>query len=363
MNEDQHLPILPTGRGTGLTPANRFTGRQIEIDPSHLEYDDDAQRQQQRPQTRYFEDASQSVISENDSPDVPFRYSLNPYRGCLHGCSYCYARTSHEYLGLNAGLDFETTIFVKKNAAELFRTWLCRARYQPERVMMSGITDCYQPVERALKITRECLQVANEASQPISIITKNKLITRDIDLLSDLAKRQLCSVALSINSLDQSLTKLMEPDCSPPKSRLDAVRQLTSAGIPVHIMVSPVIPGLNDHEIPAVLKQAAEAGAQSAHYLILRLPLAVQEIFTDWLTNRCPNKLDVVLSRLRSVRNGELSSSKFGERMRGTGPMADQIQQLFQITARKYGLKNSIAPLRTDLFIPPRSPDGQLRLF
>lgn len=363
MEDHPNLPILPTGRGTGLTPANRLTGRELTIDPTHLEFDEDAQHQHQRPATRYFDDASRSVISENDSPDIPFRYSLNPYRGCLHGCSYCYARTSHEYLGLNAGLDFETTIFVKKNAAELFRTWLCRSQYQPERVLMSGITDCYQPVERTLKITRECLLVANEASQPVSIITKNKLVTRDIDVLSEMAKRQLCNVAVSINSLDQSLTKMMEPACSAPRSRLDAVHQLSAAGIPVHVMVSPVVPGLNDHEIPTVLKEAATAGAKSAEYLMLRLPHAVQNIFTDWLTNRCPNKLDVVLSRLRSVRNGELSSSKFGERMRGSGPMAEQIRQLFQVTAKKHRLSNSIAPLRTDLFTPPAQANGQLRLF
>lgn len=363
MNNNKDLPILPTGRGTGLTPGNRFTGRELQIDAEYLEYDEAAQRALHRPRTRYFEDSSQSVISENDSPDIPFRYSLNPYRGCLHGCSYCYARPTHEFLGLNAGLDFETTIFVKQNAATLFRTWLCRAKYEPDRVMLSGVTDCYQPVERALRITRQCLQVAQEASQAVSIITKNKLITRDIDILSELATRGLCSVAMSINSLDQALTKLMEPACSAPLSRLDAIRQLAEAGIPVHVMVAPVIPGLNDHEIPAVLAQVAEAGAQSASYIMLRLPLAVEEIFTDWLTNRRPDKLDVVLSRLRSVRNGQLNSAKFGERMSGSGPMADQIKQLFEVTAKRHGLRNRLQQLRTDLFTPPKSPDGQLRLF
>ena len=360
MNSDMNLPI---GRGSGLNPVNRFTGVEIEPDQEYLEFDDDALTELRRPKTRYFEDASRSVISENDSPDIPFRYSLNPYRGCLHGCSYCYARPSHEYLGLNAGLDFETKIFVKKDAATLFRSWLCRPGYQPERVMLSGVTDCYQPVERELQITRECLQVAREASQPISIITKNRMIARDIDILADMASRGLCSVALSINSLDQSLTRLMEPACSAPQSRLAAVRELAEAGIPVHAMVAPVVPGLNDHEIPAVLDQVAAAGAKSASYILLRLPFAVKEIFTDWLAQKQPLKQDVVLSRLRSTRGGQLNSTQFGERMRGEGPLAEQIRRLFQVASLRLGLQNHIESLRTDLFVPPKSPDGQLRLF
>lgn len=363
MDQNENLPILPTGRGTGMNPGNRFTGVELEIDPEHLEFDKDAQHELQRPRTRYYEDTSRSVISENDSPDIPFTYSLNPYRGCLHGCSYCYARPTHEYLGLNAGLDFESTIFVKKNAPKLFRTWLCRPKYQPARIMLSGVTDCYQPIERALKITRDCITVAKEALQPLSIITKNRLITRDIDILSEMAGRNLCSVALSINSLDQSLSRTMEPACSSPQSRIQAVRELADAGIPVHVMVAPVVPGLNDHEIPAVLEQVAAAGAKSASYILLRLPFAVKDIFADWLNLKQPSKRDVVLSRIKSTRNGQLNNSEFGTRMRGAGPMADQIQQLFQVTAKKHGLAQRLEPPRTDLFTPPASPDGQLRLF
>lgn len=363
MNNDNRLPILPTGRGTGINPANRFTGRELQIDAEDLEFDETARQQLQRPKTRYFEDSSRSVISENDSPDIPFTFSLNPYRGCLHGCSYCYARPTHEYLGLNAGLDFETTIFVKKDAAKLFRKWLCRPKYQPARVMLSGVTDCYQPVERSLKLTQECLAVANEASQPISIITKNQLVTRDIDVLANMASRDLCNVALSINSLDQSLAKVMEPACSSPQSRINAVKKLSEAGIPVHVVVAPVIPGLNDHELPAILDRVAAAGAKSASYILLRLPFAVKDIFTDWLTTRQPHKLEVVLSRIRSTRNGELNNSEFATRMRGTGPIADQIQQLFKVTTKKLGLNNQIKLPRTDLFRPPKNPDGQLTLF
>ncbi len=363
MSTDKNLPILPTGRGTGQTPANRFTGIELQIDADYLEFDKDAQHEIQRPKTRYFEDSSRSVISENNSPDIPFKYSLNPYRGCLHGCSYCYARPTHEYLGLNAGLDFETTIFIKKDAPKLFRSWLCHPRYQPARIMLSGVTDCYQPVERALNITRDCISVASEASQPLSIITKNQLVTRDIDLLSDMANRKLCSVAVSINSLDQSLARVMEPACSSPQSRINAVRKLSDAGIPVHVMVAPIVPGLTDHEIPAVLGQVADAGAKSASYILLRLPFAVKDIFSDWLAVKQAHKKDVVLSRIKSTRNGQLNSSEFGTRMRGAGQIADQIQQLFQVTAKKLGLAQKLEPPRTDLFKPPASPDGQLRLF
>ena len=357
------LPLLPVGRGAAVNPAGRFEAVELHVDDEHLEFDDELQQQLQRPRTRYYEDLSRCVISENDSPDIPFRYSLNPYRGCLHGCSYCYARPSHEYLGLSAGLDFETRIFVKKNAASLFRDWLCRRSYQPEKVMMSGITDCYQPIERVLELTRGCLQVAAEARQPMSLLTKNALVARDADILADMANDNLVHVGLSINSLDQSLTRLMEPACSAPMARLRAIAELSQRGIPVHVMVAPVIPGLNDSEIPAVLKAAAEAGARSAGYTLLRLPQSVEEIFTHWLQTRVGHLAERVLSRLKSTRDGRLTDSRFGRRMRGSGPMADQIRDLFHVARRKWKLDERLPQLATEHFRPPRSKSGQMHLF
>jgi DNA repair photolyase len=361
----QPAGVLPQarGRGTGINPANRFPGTELDIDLEQVEGDQEYLQELQRPRTRYFEDSSRTVISENDSPDIPFRYSLNPYRGCLHGCSYCYARPSHEYLGLSSGLDFETKIFVKKNAAGLFRDWLAAPKYVPALVMMSGVTDCYQPVERALKITRQCLEVALEARQPLSIITKNALITRDLDLLSEMAERNLIHVALSITSLDQSLSRVMEPACSAPYRRVEAVRQLSERNIPVHVMVSPVVPGLTDSEIPEILKATAAAGAKSASYIMLRLPMSVEQIFCNWLETKLPEHAERVLSRLRSVRSGALNSVEFGKRMRGEGPIADQIGSLFQVARRKVKLDSSLAPLSTSDFRPPRTKTGQMHLF
>jgi len=355
MNQQQRKQP-PVGRGTGLNQVGRFESTEIEVDWSQLESDDEPGR----PKTQYFEDSSRTVVSENDSPDIPYRYSLNPYRGCLHGCSYCYARPTHEYLGLSAGLDFETKIFVKKNAPELFRKWLCRRSYQPSPVMMSGVTDCYQPVERALKITRGCLQVAVEACQPLSVITKNALVCRDLDLMTQLASRNLIRVAVSITSLDQSLTKLLEPATSAPAARLQAVRDLSAAGIPVHIMVAPVIPGLNDSEIPAMLEAAAEAGARSASHILLRLPYSVKDIFADWLKHCKPTHAAKILSRLMAARDGKLNNTEFGKRMRGSGPMAEQIAGLFKVSARRFGIDQKLSALATEHF---RAPDGQGRLF
>jgi len=353
----------PVGRGAAGNPANRFLKVVQEEDFAQLELDDEFLEQLQRPATRYFDDTSHSVISENDSPDIPFRFSLNPYRGCLHGCSYCYARPSHEYLGLSAGLDFETKIFVKRAAPKLFRNWLARPKYVCEPVMLSGVTDCYQPIERKLQITRQCLEVAMEAHQPMSLITKNALITRDADLLSRLASMNLCRVAISINSLDQSLTKTLEPACSAPAARLEAIRKLTAAGVPVHAMVAPIIPGLNDSEMPAVLKAAADAGARSASYTMIRLPLAVETIFLDWIKRHRPTHADKIESRLRSVRDGKLSQSEFRIRMRGTGPIADQINALFKLTRQRCGLAATLPASRTDLFRPPTTSSGQMHLF
>lgn len=360
---DQHQPIVPAGRGASNNPANRFLSVSHEPDLQELEFDEEFLSQLERPATRYYDDTSKSIISENDSPDIPFRFSLNPYRGCLHGCSYCYARPTHEYLGLSAGLDFETSIFVKRNAPQLFRDWLARPSWKCEPVMLSGVTDCYQPVERKLLITRQCLEVALEARQPMSLITKNSLMTRDTDLLSELASMDLCKVAISLSSLDQSLTKVLEPGCTAPAGRLAAIQKLSEAGVPVHVMVAPVIPGLNDNEMSAVLKAVADAGARSASYIMVRLPLAVETIFIDWLKNHRPTHADKIQSRLRSVRSGQLSQSDFHLRMRGTGLIADQISALFKLSRKRCGLSDTLLPSRTDLFRPPKTSSGQMHLF
>lgn len=358
-NSEQH----PIGRGAGSNPANRFLPILVEADYEQLEFDEDFQKELRRPRTVYYDDTSKSVISENDSPDIPFRYSLNPYRGCLHGCSYCYARPTHEYLGLSAGLDFETKIFVKRDAAKLFRNWLARPSYQCEPVMFSGVTDCYQPIERKLGITRQCIEVAREANQPVSMITKNALVVRDLDLLSELASQQLTRVAISVTSLDQSLTRILEPACSAPASRIDAIRQLSEAGVPVHLMVAPIIPGLNDSEIPAILQAAAEAGARSASYIMVRLPLTVEPVFLEWLQHHRPNLAEKIENRLRSIRGGGLNHAQFHLRMRGTGIFAEQISALFQLNRKKAGLETQLPPSRTNLFRPPKDSNGQGVLF
>jgi DNA repair photolyase len=353
----------PRGRGAASNPDNRFLTVLHEKDFEQLQFDDEFLKSQERPNTQYFHDTSQSIISENNSPDIPFRYSLNPYRGCLHGCSYCYARPTHEYLGLSAGLDFETRIFVKPAAPSLFRDWLTRPAWKCEAIMLSGVTDCYQPVERKLQVTRQCLQVALEARQPVSVITKNALISRDTDVLGPLAELQLCRVAISLSSLDQSLTKLVEPACSAPASRLQAIRTLTAAGIPVHLMVAPVIPGLNDSEIPAVLNAAAEAGARSASFIIVRLPLTVEPVFLEWLNRHFPDAASRVLNRIRATRDGQLNQSQFHQRMRGSGIYAEQIAKLFQIHRKRCQLDQQLPPSRTDLFRTPKSTSGQQFLF
>lgn len=352
-----------TGRGAQSLPPNRFERIHSEDDFEQLEADDEYLKQRQKPTTEYFADTSRTIISENDSPDVPFRFSLNPYRGCAHGCAYCYARNTHEYLGLSAGLDFETKIFVKQDAPALFHEWLSREKYIPELVAFSGVTDCFQPIEKELQLTRQCLEVACETGQPIGVVTKNKLVTRDIDLLATMAGTNTISVAVSVTSLDQSLTRKMEPRTSSPAARLEAIRELSSAEIPVHLMAAPMIPGLNDDELPAILKAGADAGARTASYLMVRLPLTVKPVFVDWLHAAYPEKAQRVISRIRSTRDGEMNSSKWGERMKGTGVIADQLRQTFELFARKLGLNQKFTSLETKHFRPPKPKRGQLKLF
>lgn len=351
------------GRGAQINPPNRFDKVHAEPDLEYLEYDPDAVAELERPKTEYLPDTSKSIVTENDSPDIPFRFSLNPYRGCSHGCSYCYARPTHEYLGLSAGLDFETKVFVKHDAPRLFRDFLARPGWTPETIVLSGVTDCYQPAEREFQLTRKCLQVALEARQAVEVITKNALVIRDLDLLQELAALRLVRVNFSITTLNATLARTMEPRTSTPAARLRAMRTLANAGVTTRVMVAPVVPGLTDSEIPAILAAAAEAGAQGASYVLLRLPLAVAPIFRDWLERTHPTHRDRIEALIRATRDGKLNSSEWGTRMRGTGPLADQIQQTFRVFVRKSGLDRDLPPLDTTQFRPPSSKSGQQTLF
>lgn len=359
---DGEFPSLK-GRGASINPANRFEKTNHEPDYEQLEPDDDFFDGLHRPKTEYLSDNSKSVISENDSPDVPFRFSLNPYRGCSHGCSYCYARPSHEYLGLSAGLDFETKIFVKHDAANLFREFLCRPKWIPEPIVLSGVTDPYQPGEREFRITRQCLEVALEARQPIDIITKNALILRDLPHLSEMASMRLIRAFLSVTTLDAALARVMEPQTSSPAARLNAIRTLAEAGVPVQVMVAPIVPGLNDSEIPSILSEAAAAGAKSAGHVLLRLPLNVAPIFIDWLDRHRPTCRQRVESLIRATRDGSLNRSKFGERMRGTGNIAQQVGTLFRTFAKRSGLDKPLPAADCESFRAPKLTSGQNLLF
>ena len=338
------------GRGTSNNPNNRFERLSVAQDLEHLDPADSEQFASRKVPTEYFADATKSLITKNDSPDIPFTFSLNPYRGCAHGCSYCYARPYHEFLGFSSGLDFETKIMVKKDAPGLFQHFLRKSGWKCEVIAMSGVTDCYQPAEREFRVTRGCLEVALKARQPLGIITKNALILRDIDLLAEMACHNLICVNLSITSLDQKLTRLMEPRTSSPTARLAAVEKLAAAGIPVNVMMAPIIPGLNDTEIPAVLEAASQRGAVRAGYTLLRLPHAVKEIFVAWLEEHLPEHADRVRSRIEACRGGHMSDSRWGSRMKGEGVIAATIAKTFSLFQKRYGLERRRVELDTTQF-------------
>jgi DNA repair photolyase len=345
------------GRGAGSNPPNRFERFHAEPFEVDVPYDED------RPpvRTTFFDDRSRSILSRNDSPDIPFTYSVNPYRGCEHGCIYCYARPSHEYLGFSAGLDFESKIMVKRRAPELLRRQLTAGAWVPQAVELCGNTDCYQPVERVLKLTRGCLEVFLDLRNPVYIITKNQLVLRDLDLLTRLAALHLVHVTLSVTTLDESLARVMEPRTSSPRMRMETIRSLAEAGVPASVSVAPVIPGLTDAEIPGILREAVAHGACSASYSVLRLPGAVEQLFVDWVQETLPERAQKILSRIRSTRNGSLSDSRFVTRMQGEGTMADMIQDLFLLHVRRLGLDTPRSPLETGLFV--RKTAAQLGLF
>lgn len=348
------------GRGASFNPPNRFEEITVGPAPEDIaEYFEDPDPQR-KILTRFYFDHTKSVLAKNDSPDLGFTYSLNPYRGCEHGCIYCYARPSHEYLGFSSGIDFESRILVKKNAAFLLRETFLQRSWVPQVVQLSGDTDCYQPVERSLQITRECLKVFLAFRNPVSVITKNALIQRDVDLLKELAAMNLVSVTVSITTSDESLARIMEPRTSAPAKRLETVRILAGRGIPVSVNVSPIIPGLNDVEIPSIVKRAADCGAPRVGYSVIRLPYAVKDLFLEWLKRELPDKAGKIENRIRSIRNGKLTDSAFGIRMRGEGKIAESIEQLFDSAVEQNGLNKSRLELATNLFIRDRD---QLQLF
>lgn len=352
--EVSKVPTSIRARGSVENPRNRF-------EPIAFERDADWDPEQDpAPKTQFLQDRSQSIITFNDSPDIPFKAGINVYRGCEHGCSYCYARITHEFLGFSAGLDFETKIMVKEDAPALLREELASRKWKPQLLAMSGVTDCYQPVERRLQLTRKCLAVLAEFRNPVCLITKNHLVTRDIDLLGELARFNAVEVHLSVNSLDAGLARRLEPRASSPRHRLAAVEALAGAGIPVGVLVAPIIPGLNDHEVARVLEAAGRAGAKWAGMEILRLPLTVAKVFQDWLERNEPGRKDKVLNRIRSIRGGKLNDPRFGERMHGQGIFADQIRQMFEVARRKAGLAEAGPPLSTAAFRRP--PGDQLEL-
>ena len=343
------------GRGASTNPRHRFTDEKIEYDV------DESTGQLDKPKRKILTDHTKRIISTNKSPDIPFDVSINPYRGCEHGCAYCYARPTHEFLNMSPGLDFETKIVAKQDAPKLLREKLASKKWKPQTLVMSGVTDPYQPVEKELRITRGCIEVLVETRHPLVIITKNYGVTRDIDLLKQLSDVQAVRVVLSITSLDKDLIGSLEPRTSRPNKRLKAVRELSDTGIPVHVNIAPIIPGLTDDEIVPIMEAVKTAGAQSVSYTILRLPYAVKDIFLKWLEDHQPNRKNKVINKIKSLKSGELNRSEFGERFRGEGAYGEQIRQLFAIHKRRLELGTEVVQLNTDAFRRPER--NQLTLF
>lgn len=336
-------------RGAQLDPPNRFESTRIEKDLEIESWDDS----EKAVTTQVQIDHARTILTKNSSPDICFTYSVNPYRGCEHGCAYCYARPTHETLGFNAGIDFETKIMMKQDAPALLRAALMKSSWQPEPIAMSGVTDCYQPVERRYRLTRACLEVLQEFRNPVSIITKNVLILRDLDILAPMAAMNLVHVYVSITTIDREISRNMEPRTPPPEMKLEAIRRLSAAGVPVGVNVAPIVPGLTDKEMPKILEAAAEAGARTADYVLLRLPLAVKPIFLDWVDHHYPLRAQHVRSLIEDTRNGALYDNRWGTRQTGEGPYAQQIQTMFQIFARKLGLDGGLPELDVTRFRRP----------
>ena len=359
MNDNSDVIVaqrsLRKGRGALSNRASRFQ-------PTRVEWDDGLNGPS--PVTECRQVQARSIISRNNSPDIPFEQSINPYQGCEHGCVYCYARPTHAYLDLSPGVDFETRLTCKSNAAELLERELARPAYRCRCITLGANTDPYQPVEKEQRITRGVLEVLQRARHPLAIITRGALVTRDIDILQEMAADGLCSVAMSITTLDADLKRTMEPRAPSARARLAAMEALASAGIPMSVLFAPAIPALNDHDMEAILAQAKDAGAGSASYLLLRLPLEIRELFFEWLHQHYPLRAEHVISLIRQCRGGADYDTRFGHRMRGTGPFAELLAQRFRVACKRLDLNNERSlPARTDLFRPPTSASGQFDMF
>lgn len=360
-------------RGAGINPANRYERLSLDVLPEgggadDLIYEEESAEigsdGKRRVPTRVYRDHARTVINPVDSPDLNFHWSINPFRGCEHGCIYCYARPTHENLGLSCGLDFETKILAKLDAPQILRRELARPGWNGEPIMIAGVTDAYQPVERRLRVTRGILETLAACSQPFSLVTKSALVLRDLDLLAPMAAKNAARVAISLTTLDPELSAQMEPRASAPAQRLRAIRELSQAGVPVAVMVAPVIPAVTDREMPRLLEAAAEAGATAAGYVLLRLPHQVKEVFFEWLERRFPQRLTHVESLIRSSRGGELYRAQFRERQVGDGPYAEQIRQTFAVFTKRCGLNaDRHRPLTSEHFVKPDEDPGQLGLF
>lgn len=347
------------GRGASSNIANRFLATHFEAtEEEHDNYLLEDERSML--QTELISDTSRTIINQNDSPDVGFTFSVNSYRGCEHGCAYCYARPTHEYLGYSAGLDFESKIHVKYESPKLLREAMMKKSWQGDTLFMSGVTDCYQPIERRLKLTRGCLEVMNEFKNPVAIVTKNALVTRDIDILQEMAEWRGAQVFLSITTLDAELARTLEPRTSTPQAKLAALEKLSAAGILTGVMVAPVIPGLTDSEMPKILEAARGAGAKFAGYVPVRLPGSVLPVFEEWLDVHRPLRKEKVLSAIRDIRSGKLNSPEFGDRMRGTGARADQINHVFKLWTRKLGINQENSDLCSAYFKRPSVAGDQM---
>ena len=353
------VALVRKGRGAVSNLAHRFESVE------RVREDDGATDDEELPPlatTVSFEEA-RSIISRNESPDIGFDRSINPYRGCEHGCVYCYARPTHSYLNLSPGLDFETKLFAKRNAAQLLRKELAAPSYRPQLVMVGVNTDAYQPIERELRITRGVLEVLTESRHPFGLVTKSALVERDLDLIGAMAAQQLASVSVSVTTLDPKLARILEPRAAGPWRRLRTVRTLADAGVPVRVNLAPVIPFINEPEIESIIDAAAAAGACSAHYTVVRLPWEVSPLFEEWLGAHFPDRAQRVMNRIREMRGGKNYDAKFGQRMTGEGTWAQLIEQRFRRAGARHGFSDAWPALRVDLFAPPRSARPQLDLF
>lgn len=353
------LPQQQRGRGALVNMPGRYERHGTAL------FDDGWQTLEELPslKTTVYEETPKKIITTNDSPDISFRQSINPYRGCEHGCSYCYARPTHAYMGLSPGLDFESKLFAKTNAASLLRAELSNPHYVPMTIALGANTDPYQPIEREYRITRQILEVLSEFNHPVGIVTKSALVLRDLDILEDMAKRNLVKVAVSVTTLDPKLARAMEPRAATPPKRLGALEALAKAGVPTVVMTAPIIPGLNDSELENILKAGYAAGAREAGYVVLRLPLEVKDIFRAWLNEALPDRAAKVMSLIRQTRQGKENDSTFGRRFTGTGPYAWSIGRRFEMTAQRLGYNKDRRQLATDAFRRPPKPGEQLKLF